>query len=185
MQGPGSDAVGVLIKLANSSKPSSRQEVLERESLILSERLWDRVTKPIQDSDDAKVKTMSDILPHFQHARLLELSPTTWNTEKLQGFIFRGEDKRKLEYIGIDSNPLGRRTFLGRAPPPSQPVTEIALTANAPVPTTIPEFYFEVTIDQAESNGSLISIGLIPGNSRYGFISNLCRGSEDLGSRKL
>eukprot|EP01114_Cavostelium_apophysatum_P001689 TRINITY_DN1146_c0_g1_i2.p1 TRINITY_DN1146_c0_g1~~TRINITY_DN1146_c0_g1_i2.p1 ORF type:complete len:4271 (-),score=1642.72 TRINITY_DN1146_c0_g1_i2:54-12866(-) len=160
----GPESVPALIKLANSSKPSSRQAALEREAIALSQRLWDRVTKPALDNDDTKVKKMSDLLPYYAHSGLAELLPTTWQVDKLAGFVFRGEDRRKLEYIGFDPSPLGRRSYISRVPPPQQPV-EVLVCANAVIPPNVPEFYFEITVDQAESN-SIISIGVVPEGSK-------------------
>lgn len=53
-----------------------------------------------------------------------------------------------MEFIGTDPNPLGRpRSYISRAPPPQQ-LTEFVIAANAPVPSSVPEYYFEMTVDQ-------------------------------------
>ncbi len=157
-----SQHVQALLKAAQSTSPSARAMSLEKESLLLAEKIWDTSSKPEVDPEDMKVKKMSDTLPYFPYSSSTDLLPTGWTTEKLQGFIFRN-DKRKIEFVGVEANPLtARRSYISRAPP----ITELVVTANAPVPSSIPEFYFEVTIDQTESNGSLVSVGFAPEGSR-------------------
>lgn len=151
-QEPGTGYLTPLIRLAQSAKPSARLQSLEEQSVRLSEMLWDKVTKPRIDGEDTKVKQMSDILPHFPYCQMAEVLPSRWNSNKLQGFIFRN-DQRRVEYVGFEPNPLGRRSYISRAPPAAQ---EVLVIANAPIPSSVPEYYFEITIDQAESNGSLI-----------------------------
>jgi hypothetical protein len=141
------ETIPLLVNLASASSSNSRLSELEKETIAISERLWDITTKPHIDADDSGMKSMKDILPYFPHGHLAELLPTSMQPDRLQGVLFRGDDRRKIEFIGVDPNlGLGRpRSYISRAP--SQ-LTEFVIFANAPVPASVPEYYFEMTIDQ-------------------------------------
>eukprot|EP01117_Protostelium_nocturnum_P005083 TRINITY_DN1838_c1_g1_i6.p1 TRINITY_DN1838_c1_g1~~TRINITY_DN1838_c1_g1_i6.p1 ORF type:complete len:4362 (-),score=1676.63 TRINITY_DN1838_c1_g1_i6:38-13123(-) len=179
-----------LMKLANEANPSSRVHPLEKTSVALLETLWDSVTKPeVPDPEDTKVKTMRDLLPFYPHASSAELLPTACSVDKLQGFVFRGLERRKFEMIGAEANAnLGRRGFAGRAPVAVQ--TEYVVVGNAPIPLNVNEYYFEVTFDQTENNGAHLSVGIFPegsktwGNGSYRYQANAKKTSFDRGNRK-
>lgn len=183
----GDEYIPLLVQLANACEPSARQSSLEQEALTTLENLWNTMTRPAMNSDGARMKTMADVLPHFAHSHMAELLPTSWQTNKLQGFIFRGEDKRKLEFVGFEPNLLGRRSYIGRMAPNS---TEVLIMANASIPTHLPEFYFEIFIDKTESNSSLISLGFVPegsrnwGNGSYKYQANAKKTTFVGGSRR-
>jgi len=171
--------------LANAANPSSKVHSMEKSSIALVEKLWDDLTKPTVDQEDCKVKTMSGLLPYYPHASKAELLPTCWSVDKLHGFIFRGSDRRKFELAGSEQNPLlGRRSF-NRVPAQ----TEVVVMGNALVPS-VPEYYFEVTFDQLESNGAHLSVGFFPegsktwGNGSYRYQANAKKTTFQGGSRR-
>eukprot|EP01116_Phalansterium_solitarium_P025544 TRINITY_DN981_c0_g3_i2.p1 TRINITY_DN981_c0_g3~~TRINITY_DN981_c0_g3_i2.p1 ORF type:complete len:4579 (-),score=1632.50 TRINITY_DN981_c0_g3_i2:159-12473(-) len=167
LQGPAPEAIPALLQVAMRGSPSARMSTLEAEELRLSRQIWDALSKP-QSTDDSSVVKMSSIVPHLAFADQAELLPTGFGTDKLQGFIFRsvGDVRRKLEYVYDPNQQLSRRSYgLSRGVP--LVVGEVAVLANVGVQANaLPEFYFEVTIDRTDSNGSLISIGLIPEGAR-------------------
>jgi len=128
---------------------------------------------------------MSGLLPYYPHASKAELLPTCWSVEKLHGFIFRGSDRRKFELAGSEQSSLmGRRSF-NRAPAQS----EIVVLGNALVPS-VPDYYFEVTFDQLESNNAHLSVGFFPegsktwGNGSYRYQANAKKTTFSGGSRR-
>lgn len=156
--------IPIILQLANNGEPSSRLQTLENLSLEISKKIWNHMTKPrIENLGENNIQTMKDLLPHFTYSRMAELLPTGFSLDRVPGLTYR-ENRRKVECAGNEVlPPFGRRTFLNRAPPS---VTELILIANAAIPTHLPEYYFEVTIDKMDNNGSLISIGFLPEGSK-------------------
>jgi len=136
--------------------------------------------------DNAKLQNVNENFPFFPH-KVSELLPSQFDSNKMQGFIFK-ENKTKAEFVGFDPNATRpRSTFGGRQPAP----TEVVLCANTTIPlTSLNDYYFEITIDQMESNGSFVSIGFIPegnrqwANGSYRYQANAKKTSFVNGSRK-
>jgi hypothetical protein len=76
-----------------------------------------------------------------------------------------------VEYNGNDAQTAGRHRGI---PPPAN--TEILVQANAPVPSQLTEYYFEVTLELTE--GGIVSVGVAPegskswGNNSYRYQAN-------------
>ena len=183
----------LLLKNAGESKPFSRIDLLEKDNSTLEQIIWDLTSQPNIDNNSIKIKKAGDIIPHqFKSIHTLDIVvPTGFSTnEKLNGILYRGSQKRKVEFVGVESNPLtsSRRSYMSRAPPAP---SEIIILANAPIVSDqMKEFYFEVTIDQTESNGSLLSVGLAPdmsktwGNNSYRYQANAKKTTFVSGNRR-
>eukprot|EP01122_Echinamoeba_exundans_P001572 TRINITY_DN115_c0_g1_i2.p1 TRINITY_DN115_c0_g1~~TRINITY_DN115_c0_g1_i2.p1 ORF type:complete len:3572 (-),score=989.42 TRINITY_DN115_c0_g1_i2:58-10773(-) len=167
----------VLIKMAQTCDPAAHTLQLERHFVALSQRLWDVQTSPFRGKFSS-AKPMVSLLPHFPHRHKADLLPTAFEKGKQSGIIFWGHDLRSVEIAnGAAPAPAsggrgGRALFGssgGRPPRPANP-TEVIVLGNAVVPLdgSVPEYYFEVTVEAADSS-PLISVGFAPeGSTSWG-----------------
>lgn len=166
----------VLIKMAQSCDPAAHTLQLEKHFVALSQRLWDIQTAPFVGKL-SRAKPMVSLLPHFPHGHKADLLPTAFEKGKQTGLIFWGTDLRTVEMPNSAPAPApsgrgGRGMFGGSSggrARAAQP-TESLVVGNASVPLdgSIPEYYFEITIEAADSS-PLISVGFIPdGSNNWG-----------------
>jgi hypothetical protein len=158
-QAASSENFNVLIELAKKCDPSSSHlEQLERKHTLLHQRLWDLRTTHNQRSAVEPEQTMTVLLPHYPHAKKVNLLPSCFDRNtKVPGLLFIGDDLRTVEYLGYTSSTIGL-SFPSRQSRSSQytrasgntrssPETEVVVTGNTVIPfSQIPEYYFEITI---------------------------------------
>lgn len=160
-------------------------DVLESKITTLGERLWELT--PSVDTAAGDGTLLASTLTYSPHSRFADQLPTSFARPRVGGFVVRGHEKRTVEFSGLDhssSSGIRHRTT-------STPVAhESVMQANAPIPAaSIPDYYFEVTIENMEAGG-VVSIGLAPeatkawGNNSYRFQANGKRSWFSGGSRR-
>lgn len=93
---------------------------------------------------------MGSLLPFLPCSSKCDVLPTAFDIGKTPGLIFYGD--RRVEFVGVTHKPT--RTPARNSRPVNQ-FNELLVPANVVIPTSVVQYYFEVTIEKSVA-GSII-----------------------------
>jgi hypothetical protein len=156
-----SEKLTLLFDLANEFKSLPNSELFFKTQLDLSHRLWNVSTTPIPSTSSWSRSPMAAILPHLPFNKKADVLPITFQVSKVPGVIYSGKDLRTVEFSAVKAGQRARGPGgFARVARDRERQSEVVITGNVPVSTDI-DYYFEVTIDKADTS-SIISVGLTP-----------------------
>ena len=173
-------ALGLLLRLAQTSSPGRTLATEEAAATLLLRRSLDlRATqRPLSLSAVAHAvrnansggdeESMAAVLPHFKHAALVKSLPTGFS-RKHCAYVYMelvSGVARRVQSCARTSERRGDGRWSqrgGRAPRSSSRTadTRVGVVANGIVPLSLPEYYFEVRVENVTTESAGIQIGLL------------------------